>query len=348
MATYEEARINDIRPDASGGAVYDPYNPLNREITAEEVQAILARYGIVAPIQNLNLYRRAFVHKSYVRKTQAELDADNVQHIAPKPANCVVDLKTKSNDRLEFVGDGVLECVAKYYLYGRFPKDDEGFMTETKISIVKNESLGQIVLDMGLEKWYILSKNADAKHTRTNAAKLGNLFEAFLGAIFLDFNRIKIQDEAETAFATGPGFQMAHIFLNAVFERHVNWAKILENNDNYKNRLQVMIQKEFKCVPHYLEIHASLEAGYCMGVYLCLGQPIHNMRPEDAVVFPGGGMTCFADIHRVMQENRRVFLLLGRGQNKKKKKAEQLACENALQAIEAALAQAPAGGKTPA
>jgi hypothetical protein len=48
-------------------------------------------------------------------------------------------LHTKSNERLEFVGDGVLECITKYYLYRRFPKENEGFMTEKKIAIVKDE-----------------------------------------------------------------------------------------------------------------------------------------------------------------------------------------------------------------
>ena len=41
-------------------------------------------------------------------------------------------LRTKSNERLEFLGDGVLECITKYYLYRRFPKENEGFMTEKK------------------------------------------------------------------------------------------------------------------------------------------------------------------------------------------------------------------------
>ncbi|MBT6489978.1 MAG: ribonuclease III, partial [Deltaproteobacteria bacterium] len=41
----------------------------------------------------------------------------------------MTSLKTKSNERLEFIGDGVLECITKYYLYKRFPKADEGFMT---------------------------------------------------------------------------------------------------------------------------------------------------------------------------------------------------------------------------
>jgi len=106
--------------------------------------------------------------------------------ITERPFNCL-ELSTKSNERLEFLGDGVLECITKYYLYRRFPKENEGFMTEKKIALVKNESIGKLALEMGLHKWYIISKHAEEKKTRTNLKKLGCLFEAFLGALFLDF-----------------------------------------------------------------------------------------------------------------------------------------------------------------
>ena len=104
-------------------------------------------------------------------------------------------LKTKSNERLEFLGDGILEAITKYYLYRRFPKENEGFMTEKKIALVKNESIGKMAYEMGLNKWYIMSANAEEKKTRTNLKKLGCLFEAFLGALFLDYNKIQIKDE---------------------------------------------------------------------------------------------------------------------------------------------------------
>ena len=93
-----------------------------------------------------------------------------------------MSLKTKSNERLEFLGDGVLECITKYYLYRRFPKGNEGFMTEKKIALVKNESIGKMVYEMGLNKWYIMSKNAEEKKTRTNLKKMGCLLEALLEA----------------------------------------------------------------------------------------------------------------------------------------------------------------------
>ena len=68
-------------------------------------------------------------------------------------------------------------------------------LTEKKIALVKNESIGKMVYEMGINKWYILSKNAEEKKTRTNLKKLGCLFEAFLGALFLDFNKITIKDD---------------------------------------------------------------------------------------------------------------------------------------------------------
>ena len=88
-----------------------------------------------------------------------------------------------------------MECITKYYLYRRFPKADEGFMTEKKIALVKNEHIGKLALQMGLNKWFIISKHAEEKNIRNNLKKLGCLFEAFIGAIFLDFNKISVNDE---------------------------------------------------------------------------------------------------------------------------------------------------------
>ena len=92
--------------------------------------------------------------------------------------------------------------------------------------------------EMGLNKWYIMSANAEEKKTRTNLKKLGCLFEAFLGALFLDFNKIQIHDEGkwfDNVFVTGPGFQMAQTFVEKVFDEHVDWMNLLQKNDNFGN-----------------------------------------------------------------------------------------------------------------
>ena len=310
--------------------IFDPYNPVNKLITKTEIETLLARYGISAPITNVKLFQRAFIHRSYTRRPDAENQQQNLT-VAEKPDGCL-PLYTKSNERMEFVGDGVLECATKFHLYRRFPKENEGFMTEKKIALVKNEAIGRIAYEMGLHKWYILSKNAEAKQTRTNMKKLGCLFESFLGAIFLDFNKIAVKDEDNwfsSVFLTGPGFQMGQVFIENVFEQHVDWINLIRNDDNYKNILQVIIQKEFKTTPDYLEIQAHhSDVGYRMGVYLCLGQPVFGLRPNQATSVKQ--WKSYGKVHESMATEGRVFILLGEGTHKIKKKAEQIACKIAI------------------
>ena len=310
--------------------IFDPYNPLNKQITDKEIQQILTNYGINVPIHNFELYRRAFIHRSYIKRPNIENEINNII-IVPKPNDCL-PLYTKSNERLEFVGDGVLECITKYYLYRRFPKENEGFMTEKKIALVKNESIGKMAYEMGLHKWFILSKHAEGKQIRINLKKLGCLFESFIGAMFLDFNKISVHDDDgwfENVFVTGPGFQMVQIFVENVFEKHVDWINLIKNDDNFKNILQVKIQKEFKVTPDYLEVEEyNQETGYHMGVYLCLGQPIHDVKPCESISIQK--FKSYYEIHQYMSQHNKIFVFLGEGIHKIKKKAEQIACDTAI------------------
>ena len=124
MSTFSDDDIR-IEKSASGQDTYifDPYNPLNKAIDEQAVQEILRNYGINVPIYNIELYKRAFVHRSYIKRPHIENEKNSVI-IASKPEDCL-PLYTKSNERLEFVGDGILECITKYYLYRRFPKEQE-------------------------------------------------------------------------------------------------------------------------------------------------------------------------------------------------------------------------------
>ena len=255
------------------GLIFNPYNPLNVEITLSNVQSILTKYGVPPIVHNIELYKR-------------------------------------------------------------FPKENEGFMTEKKIAIVKNEAIGKIALEMGLHKWLILSKHAEEKKIRTNLKKLGCLFESFIGALFLDFNKITVKDEEgwfQNMFATGPGFQMVQKFVENIFEKHINWIELITNDDNYKNILQVKIQKEFKVTPQYLEIEHDPELGYKMGVYLCLGQQIYNLSHSQSRNFYE--FKTFKSIQTHFEEHGKIFLFMGEGQHKIKRKAEQVACFEALSII---------------
>ena len=329
---------NDDNIITSDELIFNPYNSINKEIQISHVQEILNKYGIFAKPFNLELYKRAFIHRSYTKRPKLENEEANVI-IMDKPDDCL-PLKTKSNERLEFIGDGVLECITKYYLYKRFPKADEGFMTEKKIALVKNEHIGKLAYELGLHNHYIISRHAEEKNIRTNMKKLGCLFEAFLGAIFLDYNRINVKDEYgwfENVFVCGPGLQMAQVFVENVFEKHVDWTKLIANDDNYKNKLQVIIQKEFKLTPDYVELNdkendPETDKIYSMGLYICFGQNIHNANISDAVKFTD--IKSFKTIHTMLETNPKLLVFLTKAENRTKKKAEQMACESAIKLIE--------------
>ena len=332
--SINDFKINDLtKSDDSEILIFNPFNPLNIEINDSIIKSILSNYGVKEnKIFNISLYRRAFIHRSYTKRPDFENKQSNIT-IVDKPDDCL-PLKTKSNERLEFLGDGVLESITKYYLYKRFPKADEGFMTEKKIALVKNEHIGKLAFEMGLQKWFIISKHAEEKLIRNNLKKLGCLFEAFLGALFLDFNKIEIKDDDrwfESIFCTGPGFQMAQIFVENVFEKHVDWDNLINNDDNFKNKLQVLVQKKFKTTPHYLQINYDADTGYDMGVFICLGALIHEFEISDSINFNVFGN--FDEIQNYLNDNSKCLIYLSSSSHKIKKKAEQMACNYALKLI---------------
>lgn len=306
--------------------IYNPYNDKNKDINHNIIKKILEQYNVFYNINNIEIYKRSFIHKSYVHP---EVLNDDVI-LAVKPPNCM-DLKKHSNERLEFLGDGILECITKFYLYKRFPNEDEGFMTEKKIALVKNDHIGKLAYKMGLHNWYVMSKNAEEKKIRNNFKKLGCLFESFLGALFLDSNNINIVsniDMFNPYINNGIGFQVCQIFVESIFESLVDWNELLENDDNYKNIFQVMIQKEFKTTPDYVILDVDEEQKYTMGVYLCLNDnSIHNVNINDAIDFKT--LSCLGDI----TINDYELIYFGKASHKIKKKAEQLACQNAINFI---------------
>jgi dsRNA-specific ribonuclease len=309
-----------------------PYNDKNTEITLNDIQCILKKYGVTAPINNIELYKRAFVNQSYTERNLYNPNTNSPIPLAKCPKGCI-PLKTKSNERLEFIGDGVLELITKYYLYRRFPKADEGFMTEKKISIVKNEHIGKLAYEMNLHQWVILSNHAEIKNMRTNLKKLGCLFEAFIGALFLDFNRINIKDENgwfENVFKMGPGFMMAQVFVENILEKHVDWVNVINTNDNYKNILQVKIQKLFKLTPHYIEVSHDITNGYNIRVYISIGIHIRTaldtLKPINISEYEYN----MEKLRDTLESNSVMLIELGSGTHRVKRKAEQLACEEIL------------------
>jgi dsRNA-specific ribonuclease len=316
---------DDINIDNSTNTlVFNPYNPRNKIINEADITKILNKYNIKYKIHNIKLFRRAFVHRSYVKRPHLNNIKNNIT-IVEKPDNCL-PLHTKSNERMEFIGDGFLECIAKFYLYKRYPKENEGFMTEKKILLVKNETIGKFAYDMGLHNWYIISKHAEEKKTRTNLKKLGCLFEAFIAALYLDSNKLKLS--CNITQNNGIGFQIVQTFVESIFETHVDWTNLICSNENYKNILQISLQKEFKTTPTYHEIEVNEDTGYTMGVYLCLND--NNFK--NAIDF--STIKKLSKIHNILEKKKKCVVYFSKWSHKIKKKAEQEASKIALELLD--------------
>jgi dsRNA-specific ribonuclease len=312
--------------------VFNPFNPRNRALDIEFVRSMLRDHGVTYVPRNTELYQRAFVHKSYVKRPAIENNRNGIT-IAPRPHDCL-PLNTRSNERLEFLGDGVLELVTKWYLYRRFPKADEGFMTEKKIQLVKNEAIGRLAHTLGMQRWYIMSRHAEEKKTRTNLKKLGCLFEAFLGALFLDADKVScagVDAMVSTPAPKGAGFQLVQTFIESVLEKHVDWVALVQNDDNYKNILQVIIQKQFKVTPTYVQVDASDDTGFRMAVTLYIGSEYTEVLRADAASLDR--YSDYQAMHREIEETGRILVCLGESEHKIKKKAEQEACRLAIAAL---------------
>ena len=80
--------------------IFDPYNPLNKMVSKEEIESFLSSYGINVPINNFELFKRAFVHRSYIKRPNLENEKNNII-IVPKPDDCL-PLYTKSNEPPRF------------------------------------------------------------------------------------------------------------------------------------------------------------------------------------------------------------------------------------------------------
>jgi ribonuclease-3 len=228
--------------------LYNPYNSKNRLFTKQDIQAILK--DIKYTIRDSQIYQTAMVHSSYVKRSEYTAPTGEPTQLAVRPDN-TLDLFDDSYERLEHLGDSVLGVVASSYLLRRFPGENEGFITNLKKEIVCNEMLGTLCQKIGLDKFYIISKhNEEVCNGRANLKKLGDILEAFIGALWMDSHY---------------DFKVVYGFIVGLIEKHINIPKILMNNRNYKEQLQKIYQAKFHHTPTYTMLSSSTNL-YTMAV----------------------------------------------------------------------------------
>ena len=134
--------------------------------------------------------------------------------------------KLSDNERLEFLGDAVLEIVSSEFLYLNYPDLNEGKLSRLRASIVCEPTLAFICKDINLGKYVLLSKGEDMTGGRTRKSILSDAFEATIGAIFLD-----------------GGMEYAAAYIHRFVLNDIEHKQLFHDS---KTRLQEVIQANFK------------------------------------------------------------------------------------------------------
>ena len=134
-----------------------------------------------------------------------------------------ISKELESNERLEFLGDTILDAVIADFLYHKFPDEDEGYLTKVKAKIVSRKNLSKIAQDMHLHEMLIFQKGRGI-----NVETLeGNAFEAIIGAIYLDDGYLAAKKS----------------IFNSVLRNYVDLPTLLENEIDFKSQLYIWAQK---------------------------------------------------------------------------------------------------------
>lgn len=152
---------------------------------------------------NIELYKLALIHRS------ASLFLDDGTPI--------------NNERLEFLGDAVIEAVTSDYLFIEYPDRDEGFLTQLRSKIVSRQSLNVLAVNIGLDRHVI--SNGSTSVTQKHI--YGDAFEAMIGAVYLD-----------------QGYEFVNrLLINRIYFRHLSLDELTESETDFKSRLIEWCQK---------------------------------------------------------------------------------------------------------
>ncbi|MBI4041032.1 MAG: ribonuclease III [Deltaproteobacteria bacterium] len=163
---------------------------------------------------NMNLLEKALVHKSYAFEAMTDSEGHN--------------------ERMELLGDAVLDLVITDLLLKQFPEKMEGELSKLRASIVNEAQLATLAQNFDLGSSLLLGKGEERTHGRNKKSILADTYEALIAAVYLD-----------------GGFETAFQMISSHFRAILLRAATEDIDRDYKTRLQEFIQIRYKTIPHY-------------------------------------------------------------------------------------------------
>lgn len=181
---------------------------LNRKSSDNEKLRLQLSANFGLKPKKIGLYKAALIHKS------ASTEISNGKRV--------------NNERLEYLGDSIIDLIVAEYLFTKFPDENEGFLTKMRSRIVNRQSLNAIALSIGIDKLVVTQTN----NTLAQKHIFGDALEAFVGAIYLD-----------------KGYNITRSWVSSfLISKHVDLPELLTTENDYKSRVIELSQKHKLCI----------------------------------------------------------------------------------------------------
>lgn len=279
--------------------IYPVLNNNNVLLQDKDIQDIFQSVGLKhIVLHDLQIYQKAFIHKSYMKYTdfiKNEKYFGNIDGLSSEEFPELLPLQEESNEVWEWLGDAMLQSISAIYLYQRYgTNQNEGFLTKLRSKIVKTETLSKLSASIQFHKYMVISKHVEKIcQGRSNERILEDCFEAFIGALMVDQGN------------TNPGNAMNIIynFMSNIIQDNLDLTELIIHDDNFKDQLMRYFHKEF------------------YGKF-----PVYDLIDSDISVNKQGITT-----RNFIIEIKDIYdNIIGTGNGKSKKEAEQKAAQNAL------------------
>lgn len=282
-------------------------NPENRLITKEFINDIMVRFGInnkrkqIYKVNNLDYFITATTHKTYsLDVLEEEYNTIKEMYYLNYPDSNYVFIQNTNYERLEFIGDSIIKPILTDYITSYFINQNEGFLSKLRSRLEKTQFFSNLTKLLNLKDYILISRQYEETDTRnTNLSIMEDVFEAFIGALYLD-----AKEQKDCGYA----FKVIHDLIYNIFESdtfNLDLRK-MSIDDNYKDKLNSFCNMNK------------------------LPQPVYKLKDVQSITSKRG--------NNMYKYNEYTVLVIVRefeaiGKSKTKKDAEQKAALNMLNMI---------------
>ena len=212
--------------DCGGGGI----DLENEHVSRKQIKEIFDKVGCGSWPRNIAIYQRALVHKSVLKSVRKATNNSDIK---------VLDYLKNSNETLEFLGDSALSLAVSDVLFKNYPNKDEGFLTRIRTKLIRGETCTKFAKFLGLGDHILMSNHVKKIDGKNSDNLLENAFEAFLGAIYFDFNETNSE-----------GASYVKEFVTRIINECIDLDELLLDT-NYKDILLRFTQNKNLVEPEY-------------------------------------------------------------------------------------------------